>query len=161
MPTGPELQSAPFTSSIRIKKQLPDALCDECGRKAIDLWTCLETRAGSLSLKELVKQYIDQMVGFVDGNPAFLSLTDLPSSAFNPGMRERLRERLASVLQRHAPHVRPASALRLADIMLQINKGLMSRYALAKPEDREWVVDEFHAVLTAYLKSRLHEPRTS
>jgi AcrR family transcriptional regulator len=137
------------------KKAVARALCDSCACEVDALWATLKTRAAKLSLNELVKEYIGQMVGFVDGHPAFLSLADMPSSAFNPGMRERLRERLAQVLLSHAPRLKHQTATRIADVILQINKGLMSRYALAEGSDRKWVMEEFNAVLTGYLKSRL------
>ena len=138
------------------KKAIARALCDSCGREVDDLWVSLATRAAKLNLDELVDEFLGQMVGFVDGHPAFLSLNDVPPSACNSGMRERLRERLAQVLVSHRPKLKRETAVRIADVILHVNKSLMNRYASANPPERKWIMEEFKAVLTGYLKLRFN-----
>ncbi len=137
------------------KDAVARALCAEYGREVDGAWGALQTQAGTLSRAELVERYVEIMVNFMKGHPEFLPLMDSPSSAHTPGTRLLLRERLADVLVSHAPRLKRAKAMRIADVILHINKGLMFLYARSDREAGDWVVEQFKSALGGYLASEL------
>lgn len=137
------------------KDSLVSALCEDYAREINQMWASLQARAGEMTLDELVDGYVAVMVEFLEGHPEFLPLMDSAPTRCVPGTRELLRDRLAGVLRSHKPRLNRRQAVRIADVMLHINKGLMSLYARTDREAGDWVVAEIKSVLGAYLADRL------
>lgn len=95
--------------------------------------------------------FIDLMMGFVRGHPAFLPLQDAPSSTQPTGPRHRIRARIVLALRSMQPRLDERRAERLADTVMALNKAMMGQYARATPADGRWLVDEYRAVLSAML----------
>jgi hypothetical protein len=73
----------------------------------------------------------------------------------NPAARHRLRGHFAAVFRERRPDMSAEEALRVANVTVQIVKGMNPLYADAKPAERLEIVREFKLVLTSYLSSRL------
>ena len=109
----------------------------------------------TLSLDRLAARFVALMVEFVQQHPAFLPLLEAPSTTRLPAARERHRQWIARLLIAHSPRLSKTRAIEIATVMMQINRGMMGLYAESTPDDRTWIVEEFTAVLSAYLMSRL------
>jgi AcrR family transcriptional regulator len=120
-----------------------------------DLWLELGSAARSGSLEQFVERYVESVIAFVQTHPAFLPLLDAPSSTLPVGPRNRLRKQLEALLRGLEPRLPPLAAVRHAEVVLTLNKALMSLYARSGAEDRRWVADEFRTVLRAYLEARV------
>ena len=113
------------------------------------------TVASTLTLEQLVKRLVELMVEFVQSHPAFLPLSEAPPKTRIPAARERHRQSIVRLLRSHSPRLSQGKATTIASIVMQINRGMMGLYAQAGAEDRAWIIDEFNAVLNAYLEARL------
>jgi AcrR family transcriptional regulator len=136
------------------KEALAQALRAQYGQEIVALWAPLEAQAATLPLKLLVDQLINVRVDFIYSHPAFLPLLDVASTGHAPGMRDLLRKRIVRLLRARRPQLPPAKIRQMADVVLQIIKGLLFMYARAKPEARTGIVEEFKAALVGYLRPR-------
>jgi AcrR family transcriptional regulator len=94
--------------------------------------------------------FIDLMIEFVRGHPAFLPLQDAPTSTQPIGPRHRLRARIVLVLRSMQPRLDERSADRVAETVMVLNKAMMGQYArAAAPADARWLVEEYRSVLRA------------
>jgi hypothetical protein len=97
------------------------------------------------------------MIGFFDEHPAYFTLLNATLGyQRDAGARHRLRAKLGAVLREKKPELDEAEALRLANVSLQIVKGLNPLYEQASPAERQELVAEFKLALASYLKVRLH-----
>jgi AcrR family transcriptional regulator len=120
-----------------------------------ELWVELRAAARSGSLEHFVDCYVESTIAFVRTHPAFLPLLDAPSSTLPVGPRNRLRKQLLALLRDLEPRLPPLAAARHAEVVLNLNKALMSLYARSGADDRRWIADEFRAVVHAYLEARV------
>lgn len=137
------------------KESLARALRTQYASDYEQAWAPLVTQAGELSLKQLVERLVSLMVEFVQSHPAFLSLSEAPSTTRIPAARERHRQSIVRLLRSHSPRLSHNKAMTIATVVMQINRGMMGLYAQAGPEDRPWIIEEFNAVLNQYLDARL------
>lgn len=137
------------------KESLARALRTQYALDYEQAWAPLVTQAGELSLKQLVERLVSLMVEFVQSHPAFLSLSEAPSTTRIPAARERHRQSIVRLLRSHSPRLPQTKAMTIATVVMQINRGMMGLYAQAGPEDRPWIIEEFKAVLNEYLHARL------
>lgn len=117
----------------------------------------LEARVRSMGVEELAGSLVSLMVEFGRRHPAFLNLVEAPSATRIPEAVERHRQWIARLLRAHSPHLAPTKSVATATIVMQINRAMLALYARSAPEQRQWVVEESNAVLSAYLKLRLGE----
>jgi len=94
-------------------------------------------------------------VEFVQSHPAFLPLSEAPPKTRIPAARERHRLSIVGLLCSHSPRLSRNKAMTIATVVMQINRAMMALYAQAGTEDRVWIIEEFNAVLNAYLGTRL------
>jgi hypothetical protein len=66
-----------------------------------------------------------------------------------------IRELFAALYREKQPALTQDAAMRMANVTLQIVKGMKSLYVETKPADRAGVTAEFKLVLTGYLSTRL------
>ena len=125
------------------------------------LWAGLKPEPGSDGVAHFVDRFVDLMIMFIDGHPAFLPLLDAPSSTQPVGPRNRLRARLEQMLLALQPGLPSAAAPRIAETVLNINKALMGMCARAQPGERRRIIREYRSVLKGYLTGRLAETGTA
>jgi AcrR family transcriptional regulator len=136
------------------KQSLARALRTQYAQDYERLLDPLELQAKDLSLRQLVSRLVTLLAEFIGEHPASLSLLEAPFAAGSPAARSQVRERLAGLLIAHSSQIPRAKALRIASVMMQINRSLMWLYAHSV-EDRDWLLGEFKAVLLGYLESRI------
>jgi AcrR family transcriptional regulator len=119
-------------------------------------WASLMEDGGELSVKQLVDGMLDLMIEFMETRPAFLPLLNAPLQfKRDPVARVHLRELFAALFREKKPELGHVEAFRIANVTLQVVKGLRPLYAEAKGAERVEIVREFKVLLTAYLGSRL------
>jgi AcrR family transcriptional regulator len=143
------------------KDALAIALRTEYGSLMDERWSALAEHAHTASTPELAGRLIDLMTGFIGDHPAYLAL----SAASTPTNRSaddrsRLRQRFAELFVHRRSDLTAADALRIAEVLLQIVKGLpplyMAMSMAAKPKERRLLIDEYKIAVTAYLTARLN-----
>jgi AcrR family transcriptional regulator len=118
-------------------------------------WAALGRQAAALSAEQLACQLVSLQVQIVTSHPALLALLDVPPTARTPMRRELIRARIAMVLLAHAPRIPKLAAVRVAAVVQQITRGLLTLYAQTDAEGKGAVLEEFEAVLIGYLVPRL------
>jgi AcrR family transcriptional regulator len=138
------------------KEAVVRALRTQYGDEMEARWTPLAAEAAALSVEQLVDRIFEVLIDFMESRPAYLPLLSAPSIfKRDAAARNRLREHFAALFRQKSPELTPEAAFRVANVTLQVVKGLNPLYAEAKPKDRQELVQEFKHVLTAYLSSRL------
>jgi hypothetical protein len=96
------------------------------------------------------------MIDFMQARPAYIPLLSLPKTyRRDPVARNRLRELFADLFREKRPDLSKDDAFRIANVAMQLVKGMNPLYAEAKAGEREEIVREFKMVLTGYLNARL------
>jgi AcrR family transcriptional regulator len=139
------------------KESLARALRTQYAREYEQLCEPLEAQVRSMSIEKLAGSLVSLMVEFGRRHPAFLNLVEAPSATRIPEARERHRQWVARLLRAHSPQLSTAKSLATATVVTQINRAMLTLYAQSAPQQRQWVVEESDAVLSAYLKLRLRE----
>lgn len=139
------------------KDALAIALRTEYGALMDERWSALAEHARTASTPELAGRLIDLMTGFIGDHPAYLALSaaSTPTNRSDDD-RSRLRQRFAELFAHRRTDLAPADALRIAEVLLQIVKGLPPLYMAAKPKERRLLIDEYKTAVTAYLTARLN-----
>lgn len=136
------------------KEAIVSALRTQYVKEMEEQWLKFET--AGLSLKERVQHFVDMMVRFMEEHPACVTTLDAPAnSKHDKKTRDRLRERLATVLRMRWPAISPEQAYRVACVSLQMIKSANALYTEAKPRERLEIVEEYKVALSAYLAERL------
>jgi len=138
------------------KDALAIALRTEYGALMDERWSALAEHARAASTADLAARLIDLMTGFIGDHPAYLALSaaSTPTNRSDDD-RSRLRQRFAELFAHRREDLAPADALRIAEVLLQIVKGLPPLYTAAKPRERRLLIDEYKIAVTAYLDARL------
>ncbi|MGI4902817.1 MAG: TetR/AcrR family transcriptional regulator [Janthinobacterium lividum] len=138
------------------KEAVVRALRSQYGMEMEARWAPLTREAERLSTEELVDRIFVVLTDFIDFRPAFVALLSAPLSySRDPAARIRLREHFAELFRKRNSALTPAEAFRVANVTMQIVKGLNPLYAEAKPRERQEVLREFKLALSAYLIARL------
>jgi AcrR family transcriptional regulator len=136
------------------KESVVEALRARYVEEIEDLWAVLAADASTLSVDQLVSRLFRSQLNFAEGHPAFLALFDAPPTANTAQRREIIRGRIARVILTRKPRMSRNKAFRLAAVVHQIVKGLLTLYARAERREKLAIVGEFKAVLTGYLSSK-------
>jgi AcrR family transcriptional regulator len=118
-------------------------------------WVALSRRATGLSANELALELVSLQIEIVKNHPVLLALLDAPSTACTPARRRVIRARIAGVLMAHKPGMSRASATRIASVVQQISRGLLTLYAHADADEKLRIIEEFETVLSGYLVLKL------
>jgi AcrR family transcriptional regulator len=119
-------------------------------------WTPLLAQGSKLAVKDLVDRILEVMNDFMTSRPAYIPLLNAPLHyRRDPAARLHLRELFAALFREKQPELTQEAAMRMANVTLQVIKGMKALYAEAKVSDREEIVLEFKVMLTAYLGARL------
>jgi AcrR family transcriptional regulator len=133
------------------------ALRRQYGDEMAAQWTAMMAQGSKLSVKQLVDRIFDVMIEFMQARPAYIPLLSVQKTyRRDPVARNRLRELFAELFREKRPELSKEEAFRIANVAMQIVKGMNPLYAEAKAgAEREAVVGEFKVVLTGYLSARL------
>lgn len=118
-------------------------------------WVALSRRAGALSANELALELVTLQIEIVKNHPVLLALLDAPATVCTPTRRRLIRGRIAAVLMAHNPRMSKLAALRIASVVQQISRGLLTLYAHADGVEKLRIIEEFEAVLSGYLVLKL------
>lgn len=116
-------------------------------------WIALGGRAAEMNAEDLTARLVELQIGIMKHYPVLLALLDVPP--VSKARRELIRARIADVLILHMPHMSKATALRIASVVQQVSRGLLSLYAQAAANEKSAIIDEFKSVLTGYLVPKL------
>ena len=138
------------------KEAIARALRQQYGDEMEARWAPLAGRGAQLTIAELVDGVFDVMIELMEHRPAYIPLINIPKSyKRDPAARIRLREHFATLFRERQPNLTPEAGFRVANVALQIVKGMNPLYADAKPAERREIVREFKLLLTSYLTARL------
>ena len=115
-------------------------------------WASLIEEANELSVAEFAGRLVDLMAEFAAEHPAYLPLIAAPIRfARDASVRQNIRVQFSKAFMARNPEISRERALLIANIVVQLMKGLVSLYAATPPRDRTAVINEFKLVLTRYL----------
>ncbi|ACO32921.1 TetR/AcrR family transcriptional regulator [Acidobacterium capsulatum] len=118
----------------------------------------LMDRAETLSTRDFAVEFIDCIIQFARDYPAWLNLLTAPVRfRRDAAARRALRLYLAQAFERKNPALSSERAMLVANVSVQIAKGMMAVYTDSEPKMREAVIAEFRSVLAAYLEQVLAE----
>ncbi len=137
------------------RESVVEALRAQYVKELEKLWASLSAEASSLTVEALVSRLVNSQIEFAEAHPAFLALFEAPPTANSPRRREIIRGRITRVILERQPDMLRSDALRIAAVVQQIVKGLLTLYARADRAERGAIVGEFEAILTGYLAPRL------
>lgn len=138
------------------KEALAIALRTEYAKEMGSGWAELTRRAKSLTLEDFSAAIIDHMVEFCRTHPAYLVLHAVPIKfTRDPAARKNLRDEFTNAFLAYDPKITPERALLVANVAIQIVKGLVALYIGATEEDREALTGEFKRVMALYLSEAL------
>ncbi|HTV59498.1 MAG TPA: TetR/AcrR family transcriptional regulator [Verrucomicrobiae bacterium] len=137
------------------KRSVAEALCEQYISEIEQSWAVLGRQAGELATDALACRLARLQIEIVHSHPALLELLDLPPTRHTPKRRELIRTRIAAVLTAHKPRMSKTTALRVASVVQQISRGMLSLYARTSAEEKSAIIEEFKSVLTGYLAPKL------
>jgi AcrR family transcriptional regulator len=109
-----------------------------------------------MSVSQFSEALIDGIVEFTRRHPAWLAIHAATLKPVrDPAARKNLREEFAQAFRAFAPHLSPDHAFLIANVALEIVKGLMGTFRQAPQWDREGLIREFKVALTLYLSHAL------
>jgi len=139
------------------KEAIARALRHRCAEEMKALWAPLASEGAGLSMEELVDRMLGVLIDFMKKRPELIPLMNAPVKyERDPASRIQLRELFAAMFRGKRPDLTAAEAFRVANVALQVVKGLRPLYAEAHTEEeREAIALEFKLLLTSYLGARL------
>ena len=138
------------------KDAIVRALRQQYGNEMEACWASLTAHGSRLSVRDLVDRILGVMIDFMENRPAYIPLLSAPRTyKRDPAARNRLRELFATLFQQRRPDLTHEAAFRMANVTVQVVKGMSPMYAEAKAAERVEVVGEFKLLLTGYLSARL------
>jgi AcrR family transcriptional regulator len=119
-------------------------------------WVPLIEDARDLSAHELANQFVGRIEEFVMKHPAYLVLTSASVQFARDATSLRGKGlQFAKVFEARNPTLTKARTLFIANVVIQLLKGMMNLYAESRPKDRSEVRAEFKRLLSSYLEDVL------
>lgn len=137
------------------KLSVVEALRAQYVKDAGQSWAVLARRAATPSAENLACRLVSLHIEIEKSHPALLAFLDVPPTSRTRVHRELIRSRIAAALIAHKSRMPAATALRVASVVQEIGKGLLTLYARADSDEKLSMIKEFKAVLTAYLELKL------
>lgn len=138
------------------KRAVAEAIREQYIKEIEQSWEVLGRQAAVLSTEDLTRRLVSLQLEIVKSHPALLALLDVPPTPRTTTRRELIRARIATVLAAHKPHMSRTAALRVASVVQQISRGLLTLYAQTDADQKVAIVEEFKAVLIGYLMPKLN-----
>jgi AcrR family transcriptional regulator len=135
------------------KLSLAEALRNQYVKNVEQSWITLRRQAADLNAEVLTCRLVELQIEIIKNHPILLALLEIPPVSH--ARRELIRRRIAEVLISHNPDMLRATALRVASVVQQVSRGLLSLYAQAEASERTAIIEEFKSVLTGYLTPKL------
>jgi len=135
------------------KRAVAEALRNQYVRNVEQSWITLGRQAGDMNAEDLTSRLVELQVEIIKNHPVLLALLDVPP--ISHARRELIRTRIAEVLIARQPRMSRAAALRIASVVQQISRALLSLYAQAGVSEGIAIIEEFKSVLTGYLVPNL------
>lgn len=120
-------------------------------------WRRFMPQAAGLDAERLASEMIDFPLDFAERHPAFLPLFDAPRAPCASRRHQMIRDMTAKLLRARRPDLSPAGARRIASVVHQIVKGLLTLYARVGSQEQAPIVAEFKLVLAGYLRARIEK----
>jgi AcrR family transcriptional regulator len=115
-------------------------------------WIALAQEAKDLTVGEFSDRLFQRMAEFITQHPAYVALHSAPLKfSRDASTRHTLRMHFAVAFRTIQPTLTEQRALLVANVVVQIVKGMMSLYVEASPKDRLAITSEFKRVLADYL----------
>jgi AcrR family transcriptional regulator len=138
------------------KPAIAVALRAKYGAEMTEHWIEFADGAASMDIPQMVARLVQLVIEFITGRPAYLTLLGVTTNYRRDATaRNRLRKHFASLFQSKAAFLSNEEAYRIANVALQILKGMNTLYAEASAAEREELEAEFTTALTSYLQRRL------
>jgi len=138
------------------KEAVAQALRHQCAEEMRARWAPLAEEGARLDVEQLVARILGVLTDFMENRPEFLPLLNAPVKyQRDPAARIQLREAFAALFRAKRPELTAEEAFRMANVALQVVKGMRPLYAEAAVGEREAIVQEFQVLLTNYLSARL------
>jgi AcrR family transcriptional regulator len=138
------------------KDSVVEALRAQYVKEIEKLWAALAAGVNYLTTEQLVSRLVRSQIDFAEGHPGFLAMIDAPPTANSPRRREIIHGRIARVILARKPGMSRSKALRVAAVVNQIVRSLLTLYARADgKEEKAAILEEFQVVLTGYLRAHL------
>ena len=138
------------------KEAIAQALRRKLAEEMRARWAPLAKEGAGLGVEQLVERILGVLIDFMENRPEFLPLLNAPVKIQrDPAARIQLREAFATLFREKRPDLTAEEAFRMANVALQVVKGLRPLYAEAPAGEREAIVLEFKVLLTSYLSARL------
>lgn len=137
------------------KPAIAEAIRSQHIKEIEQSWVALAHEARRLSAEDLAFRLVRLQVEIVMNHPVLLALLDAPPTGRAKTRRRLIRARIAAVLVAHKPRMSKAEALRVASVVQQVSRGLLTLYGQAAADKKPCVIEEFKAVLSGYLVPRL------
>jgi AcrR family transcriptional regulator len=137
------------------KSAVAEAVRDRYTKEIEESWAALARQAAALNPEQLAGRLVSLQLEIVKSRPALLALLDVPPTPRTTTRRELIRARIVDVLIAHEPRMSKATALRIASVVQQVSRGLLTLYAKADGEQKVAIIEEFKAVLSGYLVPKL------
>jgi AcrR family transcriptional regulator len=116
----------------------------------------LVMESNNLSADRFAESFIECIIDFVQGRPAWLNLLAAPLSfRREPSARRDLRSTIADAFRSKNPLLSSERALLAANVVVQMVKGMTALWREAEAKSRDLVAAEFRKVLTSYLQGVL------
>lgn len=113
------------------------------------------------SAAAFAQEFIDCILEFVRQRPAYLVLHTAPIRIRRePAARKALRSMIADVFRVKNPSLSSERALLVANVAVQIVKGMTTLYSESETKSRSLIEAEFRRILSSYLEDVLSRSRT-
>ncbi|MGB6482394.1 MAG: TetR family transcriptional regulator [Candidatus Acidiferrales bacterium] len=135
------------------KRSVAEALREQYIKEIEQSWIALGRQAAALNAEDLAHRLVSLQIEIVKNHPALLALLDVPPASHT--RREMIRARIATVLISHKSRMSRTTALRIASVVQQVSRALLTLYAQADADEKTVMIGEFKSVLTGYLVPKL------
>lgn len=139
------------------KDAVVDALRTQFAEEYAEFWRRFTPQAARFDVERLAARLVQFPLQSAARHPAFLPLLDIAPTARSPHRRQMIRERIAEVLRARRPQLSETRAQRIAAVVHQMLKALLTLYGQVRPRERTAIVAEFRTALSGYLQARLGE----
>lgn len=140
------------------KEAVVVALRTQYGAEMEARWLPLMREEGDLSTEKLVERMFEVLTDYLRLRPAYVPLTQAPLAySRDPAARIRLREHFATLFRARRPALTPAQATRIANVTLQLIRGMHQLSIDASAREQRALMQEFRRAVTAYLMLSLDD----
>jgi len=138
------------------KKAVAFALLTQSTQEMQVRWQAVFEQASTLPVSEFVEVVVGQMIDILDNRPAYvLLLAEKISFSRDPAARQKLRMVLARAFQAKNESLSDDRAFLIANVAIELAKGLKNQFVGIPPERRPLVTAEFKRALSLYLGDAL------